>query len=99
MYASCGWRLACALPFLATILLALGAGQALAATPPGATVSSSNPNASFTGHVNEANFFPATCDTPQCPPGTSPTPCTDQEADPINLICEHFTVAAAEDGS
>jgi hypothetical protein len=59
-----------------------------------ASVNSMHRSASFTGHVTAPNFMPP-CDPSMEPcswPTTSPTPCPSQEADPINTVCEHFTV-------
>jgi hypothetical protein len=99
---SCGRRQRLVLLPAVLLLFAVYLGTAKAATPSGATVSSLNPSASFTGHVSAPNFLNPTCDTsmtPQCPPGTSPSPCPHQVEDPMNVVCEHFTVNAAESGT
>jgi pre-peptidase len=76
---------------LATVALAAGiallvAGHAPAATPPTGSVGPSNPSVTWQGQEYAS---------------TTPDPrfCTSQAIDPINLICDHFTLDVGAPGS
>jgi hypothetical protein len=93
-------RAVLSLPVLVVLVMVCGvmAAGARAAVPSAMTFTPGHNSASFTGHVNMSNFLQPTCDqsvTPQCAPGTSPTPCPMQAADATNLVCEHFTATIA----
>jgi alpha-glucosidase len=67
--------------------LALGAGTAEAAVPPGGVVGPTTPTISWEGQVYASG---SVNDPARCPP---------QAADPINLVCDHFTLRVEDAGT
>ena len=72
---------------VAALMLALGLGSARAATPPAGSVSTGSPTVTWQGQFYTAA---AVVDPSLCPPAA---------IDPINLICDHFTLTVVNAGT
>lgn len=91
-----GRRLRLLVPLLALVAAgALNATANAATTASGAqsaTFGNANATVKFVGETKVTNF-------PGLPDPISNTPCPNQATDPINVVCEHFTVTATAAGT